>query len=552
MEIKKKIEKRIAEFITKNYPKISLKKIATKITYPPKLTMGDYAINTPFILAKIEKINIKEVGETLAANLTQSDFCEKAEFVHPGFINITLSSTYFNSLLTCNPRNNQVKRKKKYYLEYVSANPTGGLHLGHLRIGLASRIYGRLVEFLGGEIYKEFLINDGGTQIEILKDSARTLLQTSFKNTDVTYYSQELADCCQQYWTKKNNDDITNEFLTSYFVNEIKKDMELMKIETRDISFVNEEVFASANKSSIFYQNLIQKGICYWKDQAIFLKTTKVGDDEDRVVIKANGYRTYVGTDILYHLYKFQKEADRYINFWGADQQGNESTLRYALKLLNCHDEQKLHIIYAQLVKLKIQNKIQKMSKRLGTNILIKELIKIANLDYVSHYMMSKSLNTTLVIDLIKIKQKDKINTLYYLQYSYARICQLLNKGEAWLQQYEQEKGTKKQSYQFSAKERRLMLLSFDYLTILYQVEKTYEIHKLYQYLYDLCELFHTYYQNERILSTKNRAYIIKIKLNIVKLIKEIISIMFEILDIEKRSKMDNFNNDNKEDRNER
>ena len=544
MEVKKEIQKSIAEFITKHYPTLNLEKIETKISYPPKLSLGDYAINTPFILAKIKKINIKQVGASLAAHLTESDFCDHAQFVDPGFINITLSSTYFNLLLTDNPRNNLVKKKKKYYLEYVSANPTGVLHLGHLRIGLASRIYGRLVAFLGGEVYKEFLINDGGTQIEILKNSARTLLQTSFRDTNVAYYSQELADCCQQYLTKKKNDKITSQFLTSYFVKEIQKDMELMKIEIKDMNFINEEVFASANKSSLFYENLIKKGICYRKDKAIFLKTTTVGDDEDRVVIKATGHRTYVGTDILYHLHKFQAKADRYINFWGADQQGNESTLRYALKLLNCDDESKLHIIYAQLVKLKIQDKIQKMSKRLGTNVLIKELIKIADLDYVSHYMMSKNLKTTLVIDLNKIKQKDKINTLYYLQYSYARICQLLNKGEAWLSKHQQDKEAHDQPYQFSAKERRLMLLSLDYLTILYQVEKTYEIHKLYQYLYDLCELFHTYYQNERILSTKNSAYVIKIKLNIVKLIKEIISIMFEILDIEKLSRMDNFNND--------
>ena len=413
----------------------AIKKISQKekdfnylLSISPKKEFGDFTINAPFLLANELRKSPKEIGEELKKVLASSYLFKKIDFILPGYINLFINDEILIQNLNFDPKLITKKSEKEYYLEYISANPTGILHLGHMRIGLASRIYGRLVEFLGNKVYKEFLVNDGGEQLNVFQNSIQQLIDSNFENEKVTYFSPELKNIA--YDVKKEKVKLNKNSIVKLMLKEIKKDMELLKINPKVINFINEKDFASQEKSDFFYERLLQKKICYLDLQAIYIKTTNVGDDKDRVVVKSNGDRTYVGTDILYHLHKFKTKSNHYVNFWGADQQGNEKTLRFALKLLNESDEQKLVIVYSQLVHLKKDGKIERMSKRKGTNVNVRDLNKMIDIDTVSHYMMSKSLNTTLALDLNELKEKNKNNTLYYLQYTFARICQLEKKAQ--------------------------------------------------------------------------------------------------------------------------
>ena len=541
----KKLLRREIEFeVNKAIRKISQKKknFNYLLSISSKKEFGDFTINAPFLLANELRKRPKVIGEELKKVLASSYLFKKIDFVLPGYINLFINDKVLIQNLNFDPNLITKEKEKKYYLEYISANPTGILHLGHMRIGLASRIYGKLVEFLGNKVYKEFLVNDGGEQLTVFQNSIQQLIDSNFKDEKVTYFSQEMKNIA--YNVKLGKVKLNKNSIVESMLKEIKKDMELLKINPNEINFINEKDFASQKKSDSFYKNLLQKNICYLDLQAIYIKTTNIGDDKDRVVVKSNGDRTYVGTDILYHLHKFKTKSDQYVNFWGADQQGNEKTLRFSLKLLNKSDEQKLVIVYSQLVHLKKDGKIERMSKRKGTNVNVRDLNKVIDIDTVSHYMMSKSLNTTLALDLNELREKNKNNTLYYLQYTFARICQLEKKAQ---KEYRLDFKNKliEKNVNLSINEKRLIILSLDMFQILKDVGKSFEIHRLYQYLYNLCEMFHYYYQNERILPNNNTTLEINksiLKLKVAKLVKKVIATMFDILSIDKIQKMEKLN----------
>lgn len=425
----------VKEFIEKKLEKsIVLEK-------PKDSSLGHFATPVAFSLAKELKKSPMILADELVLKLENSELFEKIEAVK-GFINFTLSKSFIEKLTNeaLEKKDDFAKGDKKdekILLEYVSANPTGPLHIGHARGAVFGDTLYKVGKYLGYDITTEYYINDAGAQMQLLGISVSLaardfIFKEKVKYPESYYRGEYLIEIAEQIIEKYGKDIIYDEsrfeemaiFAKDIVMQIIIKDLGDLGINFQN--FVSEKSLYSSweNTKSVLEKN----GSLYTKDEKVYLNSTKFGDDSDRVVVRENGIPTYLAGDIIYHKNKFDREFDKYINIWGADHHGYITRVKAAIEFLG-NDSSKLEVILSQMVQLLKGGQPYKMSKRAGNVILMSDITSEIGSDALRFIFLTKKSDTHLEFDIDMLKNQDSSNPIFYINYAHARINQVFVKS---------------------------------------------------------------------------------------------------------------------------
>jgi arginyl-tRNA synthetase len=415
---------------------------------------GDRAISVAMKLTKEANLPPRKIAEAIKEQLTKnSEGFQKIEIAGPGFINLTLDWDLLNQSISyiiqkgadygqLSSEQRPNKNFRKILLEYVSANPTGDLHLGHGRQAVLGSSIANLLRWAGYQVETEFYINDAGVQIEKLANSARQalLIETGkIQKEDYDIENNYPLESMQEFISLKiflehcQNKDSNIEELSLEFFGEIAKKifLETQKELLSNIHVVFDRWYSE--KSNLHQKDLVSKtcqlldqnGTTYLQDGALWFKAKEYGDERDRVLKKADGNYTYLAADFAYHLDKLSRGHDLLINLWGADHHGQIPGMKGGLKALGM-DSERLEIILVQLVSLAKDGQEVKMSKRKGDIVLVRDLVDEVGVDAFRYFLVESQANNRMVFDLELASKQDKDNPVYYIQYAHARCSSIL------------------------------------------------------------------------------------------------------------------------------
>ena len=489
---------------------------------PPEHFNFDLSSNISLVLSKVNKLNPKNLAENIKDLLLKniSDF-ETIEIAGPGFLNIKLSKkgmiSNINNILKDKDNYGSRKSKKTFNIEFVSANPTGPMHVGHCRGAIFGDVLSNLLLFNGNKVIKEYYINDYGKQIEsFVKSVFLRLREIKYKEKFVIkedlYPGEYIKEIAKDIIKKNKNIKIEN--LEKLF-NELKKlslnaSMLLIKNDLKELGISHDNFFS---ETELVKKNLVTKAVENlkkkkyveegyldppkgesskdWKKiKRLIFKSTTFGDDTDRALQKNDGTWTYFANDVAYHLDKINRKFDNLINILGADHTGYIKRISAAVSALS-ENQVELNCKVCQLVKLYKNGEPFKMSKRAGDFISVQDLLSEVSKDSIRFMMLNRSNDVELDFDFDKIKEKTKDNPVYYVQYAYARI----NSITRTLKKSLDDKINVSRGL-FSPNEYELKILRkvFEWPKIIESAANKLEPHKIPFYLYELSTLFHSYW----------------------------------------------------------
>lgn len=513
-----------------------------EVSIPKDKNHGDYSTNIALSLAKSLKDNPINIANKIKDNI-QSEIISKIEVLSPGFINIFISEQYLlksiNTIIKENTNygKSNLGQGKKVNIEFVSANPTGILHLGHGRGATYGDNLARIMTFTGYDVTKEYYVNDAGNQMNNLGISIKVRYQNLY-NIDATlpedgYHGQEIIDIAkkikEEYQDTKLNEDIP--FFKKYGLNilldKIKKDL--------DIYRVNFDVFSS--EQSLYDRGLVEKVItklkndnhCYIEDGALWLKTMDYGDEKNRVLIKSDGNYTYLLPDIAYHCDKIERGFDELIDVLGADHHGYIDRLKASLEMMD-KDSGILDIKILQMVRLIKDNEELKLSKRTGKTVTLSEIIEEVGVNATRYLFSSKSLDTQLDFNIDLALKQNSENPVYYIEYANARICSILKKSKNFATNIDKYQ-TLKSQYIYN-----ILNKLNEFKDIVETSASKKAPHIIANYVYDLASLFHTYYNQEKIV-TEDIQYTSE-RINLLKAIQIVINNSLNLIGIIPREEM--------------
>lgn len=430
---------------------------------PPKDSRhGDMATNAAMVLSKSVETKPRELAKIISESLSQNEIVLSVDIAGPGFINISLSEACWHSLLSCvllngiNFGRSNIGYSKKVNVEFVSANPTGPLHVGHTRGAVFGDALASLLSYSGYEVTREYYINDGGAQVDVLARSVFLRYQEAFGKEvvfeDGTYpgdylipIALKLKDKVGDAYLQKSEDKWLPEFrdyAVQAMMDLIKSDLDLLGIEM-DTYFSEKSLYDSgqieAALDRLKNNGLIYKGILEppkgkktedWepREQTLF-KSTLHGDDVDRPVLKSDGTWTYFAPDIAYHFDKITRGFDLLIDIFGADHGGYVKRMKAAVSALSS-GEVPLDIKLCQLVKLYQNGEPFKMSKRAGNFVMLRDLVEQVGPDVTRFVMLTRKNDAALDFDFQKVLEQSRENPVFYVQYAHARIKSVIRKAE--------------------------------------------------------------------------------------------------------------------------
>ncbi len=433
-----------------------------QVSEPPKDKFGDVSTNAALVLSKFLKISPNNFADLLIKELKKIKYIEDAKVEGPGFINLSLKKDFWLSelkeVLLKNDKygESNIGKSEKVIIEFVSANPTGPLHIGHCRGAVYGDVLSNIMKKLGYKVFKEYYINDTGSQIDKLTNSViyryNELFNKNKKNIDENLYPGEYLinlaqDLKKKYGSKlleknKKNNLTIKDFSLKWILNLIKNDLNLLGVNF-DL-FYSENNLIKKNKISICLDTLKKNKLIYegipekpkggdldeWepRKQSLF-KSTNFGDDADRALQKSDGDYTYFAKDIAYHWDKYKRGFSFMINVWGADHGGYIKRLSSAVKAIT---NNKVNIIIktCQLVRVIDKKKALKMSKREGKFISLKKVLDNVGKDVTRFIMLLRKNNEDIDFDLEKITEESKDNPVFYVQYAHARCCSVLREAK--------------------------------------------------------------------------------------------------------------------------
>ena len=491
------------------------------IERPKTLEHGDYSTNIALQLTKILKKNPREIAQLIIEKIGLDPSIDRLEIAGPGFINFYLSAAGKSSIIkniftqSINYGHNEAGKNQKLQVEFVSANPTGPLHIGHGRGAAIGDSLARIMQANGWDVTREFYYNDAGQQINNLALSVQSRIK-GIEPDDTNFpedgyrgeYILEIADAysnCKSVEvdgeivkSNGNPDDVENikKFSVAFLRKEQNIDLDAFQT-TFDV-FTLESTFYQ-NKDVEKVLDLLEKnGFSYKKDDATWLKTTTFGDDKDRVMIKTDGSYTYFVPDVAYHLNKWERGFVRVINEQGADHHSTITRVRAGLQGLNLSipknwPEYVLH----QMVTVTKNNQEVKISKRAGSYVTLRDLIDEVGSDATRYFLLARKPDSQLIFDIDLAKSQTNDNPVYYIQYAHARICAVLN----------QVLMTKEDLHNFdesllsSTHEHQLIKRLSEFPEIILLSASESSPHYIATFLKDLAADFHSYYNANKFLS---------------------------------------------------
>ena len=540
MSIKQKIQGIIKTGLDKLEIDISLDKII--IETPKESKNGDYSTNIALVLTKILKDNPMNIANKIA-NEIKDECIEKVDIASPGFINIYLTKKVLldeiNKIINedRNYGKNNTGNNEKVNLEYVSANPTGTLHIGHGRGATYGDNLSRILSFCGYDVTREYYINDAGNQMNNLgisiKERYKEICGLDCNLPEDGYHGKEIIAIAQNiydmYQDSKLNEDI------SYFkqeglnilLEEIKKDLDRFR--------VNFDVFTS--EQSLYDKGEVEKVLnsfkkinnCYVEDDALWLKTSEYGDEKDRVIVKKDGAYTYLLPDIAYHINKIERGYLKLIDVLGADHHGYINRIKGALEILG-HDSSVLDIEILQMVRLLRDGEEIKISKRTGKSITLNELIDEVGINATRYFFASKSLDTQMDFDLGLAVKNSNENPVYYIEYANARIAKVLNNFQENIEPKEKYT-TLEEDIAYNIMNK---LIRFEDTVISAATKK--QPHIICNYVYELASLFHSYYGAYKFI-TEDKIYTEE-RMLLLKAIKIVINNSLNLIGVIPREEM--------------
>lgn len=495
-----------------------------EIGYSVNDKFGDYACPLAMRLAKILKKNPFEIANSISEKIDKKYF-EKIEVAKPGFINLTLSHSYINECINNllkddNYGKNTTNKKEKIIIEYISANPTGPLHIGHGRWAAIGSTLSNILKYVGYEVYQEFYINDAGEQIVKLNESVKAVKE----NRDIPedgYHGEYIKEIAKLDGEPK---DIILE----------KQKKLLERFRTYMDNYASEKEIRDSGELDRTMDFLFKKGLLFEKDDAIWFRSTKYGDDKDRVVKKSNGSYTYFAPDITYHKNKIDRGYKYLIDILGADHHGYVPRITAAVRAVS-NDSANLKVILGQLVRLYRGNELVRMSKRTGDMISLEEVIDEIGVDPTRYFLLMRSYSSSLDFDLELAKKKDNDNPVYYVQYAYARICNIFFKlKEKKLSYNENKEFCIEKIVNDSSLKLAKMILRFP--DEIYESAKSLEVYTILNYTYEVAGSLHKFYYDNIVLEENEN--IRQERLTLIKAVKKVLGICFDIIGISKVEKM--------------
>ncbi|MBO8156594.1 MAG: arginine--tRNA ligase [Bacillaceae bacterium] len=518
-QVEQKLKEEIVEAVVKSGLAARDEIPAVILETPKDKAHGDYATNMAMQLARIAKKAPRQIAEEIVSNFDQSKASiQKMEVAGPGFINFFLDQSYLTNLI---PTILEQKERygesdtgtgKRIQVEFVSANPTGTLHLGHARGAAFGDALSNILEKAGYDVDREYYINDAGNQIHNLAKSIEArymqalgkdwgMPEDGYHGKDIIELGEALKKEYQDKWAEKDEEEriaFFREYGLKFLLDRIKHDLEDYRV-TFDNWFSETSLYEDGKIKEVL-DKLDEKGYLYEKDGATWFKSTEFDDDKDRVLVKKDGSYTYLTPDIAYHQDKIHRGYDTMINVWGADHHGYIARMKAAIAALG-YDPERLEVPIIQLVKLIQDGEVVKMSKRTGKAVTMQELIEEVGLDAVRYFFVMRSNDTHLDFDMDLAKSQSSENPVYYVQYAHARICSMLRQAK--------EKGLEvsadfDHSQITSEKEIDLLKRLGEFPQVVSDAAEKRSPHKVTQYVFDLASDLHKFYNAEKVLDLDN------------------------------------------------
>jgi arginyl-tRNA synthetase len=483
----------VTQSLEEVYGKALSKDVNFDILVPPKPDFGDYSVNVAMVLAKTVKKNPLEIAQELSRNLEKEEVFEKVEVAPPGYINIFLSKKY-QELCVKNILENPKyipfdKKKEKILVEFISANPTGPIHLGNARGGPAGDTLSRILEVLGYSVHKEYYVNDYGKQVEVLGHS---ILKDKEAQYAGVYIDKLLEEKPKHLTDAREVGKWASQRILETHIQPTCEKLDIIFDE-----FFSERSLHTEGRVEEMLAILREKDLVYEKEGASWYRSSKFGDDKDRVVVRGDGNPTYRLADFAYHKDKFDRGYDKLITFLGADHLSEAREIKAFIENV-LGKSGSYEAILTQFVRVIRDGKEVKMSKRKGTYFALDDLVEEVGRDAVRFIFLSYSNNSHITFDIDLTKQQNEKNPVYSVQYAHARIASILRKA--------QDISFESQDISLCdhPKERDLMMMLIRFWDVLEHIGTSYETHRLPQYVRELADTFHSFYAECRVIDEKN------------------------------------------------
>lgn len=503
--------------------------IAIEVEVPPQETLGDLATPVAMSLSKVLKKQPRKIAEELVNSMKAGNVFEKIDIAGPGFINFTFSKQYLFSEIKrlleqkSSFLRNDIGKGKKVQIEFISANPTGPLHLGHGRGGATGEALANLLSAAGFKVEREYYVNDAGKQVKLLGLSVfaryQQLLGIEYTFPEEGYKGGYIEDIAKEIINEHENKYLQTSFnkVSEFFIDysykkilfSIQKDLKDFSIDF-DTWQSERELFTSGEVERSL-EDLKSRGFVYEKDGAQWFKATAFGDEKDRVIIKQDGEYTYFTSDIAYHRKKIEKKYDELIDIWGADHHGYIPRVKAVIEALG-YQKEKLKVLLVQMVTLLRGGKPVQMSKRAGEFVTLKEVIEEVGADTTKFIFLTRRPDSHLEFDLEVAKAQSAENPVFYVQYANARINSIFAHAS--------EKGIDigmlrdaHLSLLSTQEELRIIKKLLMYQIIFEGAVNLREPHRITFYLQELSGMFHPYYNKYRIVGDESQLTLARLAL---------------------------------------
>ncbi len=497
---------------------------------PRDRSFGHFATPIAFSLAKELKKSPMVIAEDIASSFGEAEEFSSVESVK-GYLNFRLSENFLAEYASWALENSEnfakQEKNQKILLEFVSANPTGPLHIGHARGAVYGDTLYRLAKHLGYDITAEYYVNDAGNQIDLLGLSIQLYARENLLKEAVEYpesyyrgeYLEALSQGAMEHFGKEILLDESRQKELAMWAKD-----KVMEIVVETLANTNIHFDTFVNESALYadWDRVMKKmgeGV-YESEGKMWIASESKGDDHDRVVVREDGRPTYLAGDIVYHNQKFERGYEHYINIWGADHHGYIPRVKAAIEFLG-YDSSKLEVLLSQMVSLLKDGEPYKMSKRAGNVILMSDIVDEIGSDALRFIFASKKSDTALEFDLAEFKKQDSSNPIFYIQYAHARIQTLLSKATV----------TRDEIHAASLKNlgENADILLFDALLLPEVIEDAFnsrQVQKLPEYLKSLAASLHKFYYDVRMIGTPEEAKLLKLLLVVALSIKTGLSLM--------------------------